>query len=120
PFSSPSARYSSRACIPFYQCSKSRATDTFPTRRSSDLQNRQIPGRRAGGRPQGAGAEVRRGRGALLPAAGGALRRRRHLLGGGADRKSTRLNSSHVKTSYAVFCLKNETDHVPHIGGEKL
>src|SRR5690606_39843003 len=23
------------------------------------------------------------------------------------DRKSTRLNSSHVKTSYAVFCLKN-------------
>src|SRR5690606_39519900 len=27
-------------------------------------------------------------------------------LGGVADRKSTRLNSSHVKTSYAVFCLK--------------
>src|SRR5690606_39413013 len=25
------------------------------------------------------------------------------------DRKSTRLNSSHVKTSYAVFCLKNKT-----------
>src|SRR5690606_41419032 len=24
------------------------------------------------------------------------------------DRKSTRLNSSHVKTSYAVFCLKKE------------
>src|SRR5690606_41953656 len=24
----------------------------------------------------------------------------------GIDRKSTRLNSSHVKTSYAVFCLK--------------
>src|SRR5690606_17791915 len=24
------------------------------------------------------------------------------------DRKSTRLNSSHVKTSYAVLCLKNE------------
>src|SRR5690606_40711899 len=24
----------------------------------------------------------------------------------GKDRKSTRLNSSHVKTSYAVFCLK--------------
>src|SRR5690606_16752377 len=28
---------------------------------------------------------------------------------GMADRKSTRLNSSHVKTSYAVFCLKNKT-----------
>src|SRR5690606_41337254 len=26
-----------------------------------------------------------------------------------ADRKSTRLNSSHVKTSYAVFCLKKTT-----------
>src|SRR5690606_39964051 len=25
------------------------------------------------------------------------------------DRKSTRLNSSHVKISYAVFCLKNNT-----------
>src|SRR5690606_41871599 len=27
---------------------------------------------------------------------------------GGEDRKSTRLNSSHVKTSYAVFCLKKK------------
>src|SRR5690606_41754142 len=29
--------------------------------------------------------------------------------GGGLDRKSTRLNSSHVKISYAVFCLKKKT-----------
>src|SRR5690606_41004749 len=29
------------------------------------------------------------------------------------DRKSTRLNSSHVKTSYAVFCLKKKnSSHV--------
>src|SRR5690606_41589119 len=27
---------------------------------------------------------------------------------GGLDRKSTRLNSSHVKISYAVFCLKKK------------
>src|SRR5207302_7765605 len=27
---------------------------------------------------------------------------------GGRDRKSTRLNSSHVKSSYAVFCLKKK------------
>src|SRR5690606_12643966 len=27
-----------------------------------------------------------------------------------ADRKSTRLNSSHVKTSYAVFCLKKKKE----------
>src|SRR5690625_5508284 len=26
------------------------------------------------------------------------------------DRKSTRLNSSHVATSYAVFCLKKKTN----------
>src|SRR6266496_5568377 len=34
-----------------------------------------------------------------------------HLLGhvrGGVDRKSTRLNSSHVEISYAVFCLKKK------------
>src|SRR5690606_40510151 len=29
--------------------------------------------------------------------------------GDGQDRKSTRLNSSHVKISYAVFCLKKKT-----------
>src|SRR5690625_5894181 len=27
------------------------------------------------------------------------------------DRKSTRLNSSHVAISYAVFCLKKKTHH---------
>src|SRR5580698_1624987 len=27
---------------------------------------------------------------------------------GGADRKSTRLNSSHMSISYAVFCLKKK------------
>src|SRR3989442_10548044 len=30
----------------------------------------------------------------------------------GADRKSTRLNSSHVRISYAVFCLKKKKKHV--------
>src|SRR5207302_6000226 len=29
----------------------------------------------------------------------------------GQDRKSTRLNSSHVKISYAVFCLKKKKKH---------
>src|SRR3712207_7908020 len=28
----------------------------------------------------------------------------------GADRKSTRLNSSHANISYAVFCLKKKTE----------
>src|SRR5436309_5046399 len=31
------------------------------------------------------------------------------------DRKSTRLNSSHVKISYAVFCLKKKT--IADVGG---
>src|SRR5699024_12715949 len=30
------------------------------------------------------------------------------------DRKSTRLNSSHVSISYAVFCLKKKTSIMPH------
>src|SRR3989442_3480870 len=34
-----------------------------------------------------------------------------HSIGEG-DRKSTRLNSSHVRISYAVFCLKNNNNHV--------
>src|SRR5256885_12278206 len=29
------------------------------------------------------------------------------------DRKSTRLNSSHLVISYAVFCLKTTTEHAP-------
>src|SRR5690606_40770493 len=43
----------------------------------------------------------------LLPAARGAVLRvsSRALERRDLDRKSTRLNSSHVKTSYAVFCL---------------
>src|SRR5437870_11488593 len=30
----------------------------------------------------------------------------------GGDRKSTRLNSSHVAISYAVFCLKKKTKNI--------
>src|SRR5690625_7062823 len=32
----------------------------------------------------------------------------------GEDRKSTRLNSSHVAISYAVFCLKKKTKQKSH------
>src|SRR5690348_17982043 len=32
-------------------------------------------------------------------------------LGDSEDRKSTRLNSSHPSTSYAVFCLKKKIQH---------
>src|SRR3989442_4991829 len=33
--------------------------------------------------------------------------------GRGSDRKSTRLNSSHVRISYAVFCLKKKKYALP-------
>src|SRR6266496_3674912 len=35
-----------------------------------------------------------------------------HHIGAG-DRKSTRLNSSHVEISYAVFCLKKKKQTLP-------
>src|SRR2546430_6567482 len=34
---------------------------------------------------------------------------------GSRDRKSTRLNSSHSQTSYAVFCLKKKRPHPPSL-----
>src|SRR5690606_40986417 len=33
-----------------------------------------------------------------------------HPISANIDRKSTRLNSSHVKISYAVFCLKKKKE----------
>src|SRR6266511_3534443 len=51
----------------------------------------------------GRGEEHRRGVRARRDAGAAADAR-----GGVQDRKSTRLNSSHVKISYAVFCLKKK------------
>src|SRR5215208_591572 len=48
-----------------------------------------------------------RGRAVLRGEAAARAVRARHL-GRGEDRKSTRLNSSHVAISYAVFCLKKK------------
>src|SRR5256885_12879686 len=40
-----------------------------------------------------------------------------HVLpfGPSADRKSTRLNSSHLVISYAVFCLKKKKKRLSHV-----
>src|SRR5690349_22397929 len=59
-----------------------------------------------------------RGMGRRLSAAAGAEQDAAVLPVSGfqrTDRKSTRLNSSHVEISYAVFCLKKKIDgvHVP-------
>src|SRR5699024_12870882 len=94
--SSPSV--ASPCLFVFYSAAHHRDLPSFPTRRSSDL---AVP-RPGPSRHQRALAGVRRAR----------ADRRRHgrqrelvVL----DRKSTRLNSSHVSISYAVFCLKKKT-----------
>src|SRR5256885_6160989 len=52
---------------------------------------------------------IKIGRGLLLLDRGPARARRHHR-----DRKSTRLNSSHLVISYAVFCLKKKKKIILH------
>src|SRR5690348_17923352 len=72
---------------------------SFPTRRSSDLGDARAPQGNAPAQsrarhrdPLAAGTDVGRARPAAV-----------------RDRKSTRLNSSHPSSSYAVFCFKKIT-----------
>src|SRR3712207_7816703 len=68
--------------------------------------------RRARARPAERPGDVRAREGAEGDAAAlRAGRRRAHLRP--ADRKSTRLNSSHANISYAVFCLKKNILYCP-------
>src|SRR5690606_42147484 len=53
--------------------------------------------------------------GALLSKACTAWRNAGSMGAGRRDRKSTRLNSSHVKISYAVFCLKKKKNSVESV-----
>src|SRR5207253_11263918 len=80
---------------------------SFPTRRSSDL-----PSTCSGSATTGSAANAARAAGRLSAACStGASGGRTPGAAGGAeaaDRKSTRLNSSHVASSYAVFCLKKK------------
>src|SRR5204863_9298350 len=71
---------------------------SFPTRRSSDLD----PGDRAGRQRESAAPAGRRD---VRP---GEIRRDGGQAAAAQDRKSTRLNSSHVEISYAVICLKKK------------
>src|SRR5690606_41037771 len=89
-----------------------RALPSFPTRRSSDLPEdiacfvkaeiaQSVPRQKSW---------LFRGRRRLtaLPPQWPALRCPLHNSSCSLDRKSTRLNSSHVTISYAVFCLKKK------------
>src|SRR5690606_41575923 len=101
-----------------YSLGHPRDPHPFPTRRSSDLRRAATPGaERAEGaqrrnlaappspaRPFLDGPRIGGPSLSLIEALASALSRRRFR----GDRKSTRLNSSHVKISYAVFCLKKK------------
>src|SRR5436309_9607412 len=84
----------------FHSSGDHRDLHSFPTRRSSDLsvahQQASTPARQAS-----SGVAAARAVAPKVPS-----RATRCL-----DRKSTRLNSSHVKISYAVFCLKKKNKH---------
>src|SRR5690606_40875799 len=83
-----------------------RSPPSFPTRRSSDLT--ELGEARFDRSRHGAAFSTATDLGLhdLHDPAHVARRRSAGLGNGGVDRKSTRLNSSHVKISYAVFCLK--------------
>src|SRR5436309_11952440 len=86
----------------FFSCyAATRALHSFPTRRSSDLQAYSL----LKNEPMAnlATAELKQavGLGGLVPGEDVVILHQE-------DRKSTRLNSSHVKISYAVFCLKKK------------
>src|SRR5438874_7467232 len=80
---------------------------SFPTRRSSDLLrfffDRLVAVARHGERRFVKFVDLFR-----QPTQPLVFRSRRKRLRG-LDRKSTRLNSSHVESSYAVFCLKTKS-----------
>src|SRR5437868_11833998 len=61
----------------------------------------------------GNGGRRRRCAGGGRASAGRSRHRRRKILRVSSDRKSTRLNSSHVSISYAVFCLKKKNQSTP-------
>src|SRR5690606_41734732 len=99
-----------------FPCNRERRSlHSYPTRRSSDLAA-AVEGVDLGRLHVHAGDGVSQ----LRETAGGDrahvtqtenadIHRADHGTGARGDRKSTRLNSSHVKISYAVFCLKKKT-----------
>src|SRR5690606_41574282 len=103
----------------YYSALLSRVLPSFPTRRSSDLFRRSIlPFSAIDGKMQRVVEQVtkssKKGRYSIINYKPVKFKdensiqvlhlEARHM--DGRDRKSTRLNSSHVKMSYAVFCLK--------------
>src|SRR5207249_9832642 len=99
--------------LPFSFLSSSRPhpdLHSFPTRRSSDLPVAlNLPHGLPPCAPCDPASVLNIDRAALHNASASAATASTLMLGGVVgDRKSTRLNSSHVSISYAVFCLKKK------------
>src|SRR5690606_41029930 len=100
--------------VPLSSCTLPAATSPIPLSLTTLFRSPQL--RRSGDRtgspprsvPEPAGQRRFRDRGGHGDQHGPAQPRRSDRGGPEADRKSTRLNSSHVKISYAVFCSKKK------------
>src|SRR5438045_4737456 len=99
-------------CFFVYGYVDHRALHSFPTRRSSDLIMIMAPetvSRAWATLPSGPGRRLSSlARKAVFRKSISATGSRQKRRGMTADRKSTRLNSSHLGISYAVFCLKKK------------
>src|SRR5699024_12619303 len=92
--------------LPFQDSHAPRAPHSFPTRRSSDL-SVTWAGEPVGGIRVSAVSHIEKSMTFPLAVSRG-KRQRVTIEVIEQDRKSTRLNSSHVSISYAVFCLKKK------------
>src|SRR5205807_8176763 len=103
----------------FFYCSRHHPDlPSFPTRRSSDLSGRRHPGvdraddradEEDGGDQMARRMDLLAERGHGLPRwSARGIEQRPCCDVAREDRKSTRLNSSHLVISYAVFCLKKK------------
>src|SRR5690606_39390852 len=91
-----------------YGAARHRDLHSFPTRRSSDLPTEGLGEWASARRLLGFGRAPRIVRVGEAWHVGALLIADDAVYATGEDRKSTRLNSSHVKNSYAVFCLKKK------------
>src|SRR5205807_10297671 len=95
----------------FHASATNRDLHSFPTRRSSDLAvSLDEPDEESGSTPDVADARPNIEQNMVRGERMATIRSPRTMFCSmlGRDRKSTRLNSSHLVISYAVFCLKKK------------